>query len=66
MPAGNQERWRKSSHSNNDGGMCIEVDDAQPGRVRDSKDPDGPRLNFPPAAWQTFITAIRAGEFSTN
>ncbi|MFD8784631.1 DUF397 domain-containing protein [Kitasatospora sp. NPDC059599] len=57
--------WRKSSHSNNDGGMCIEVDDVRPGRVRDSKDPDGPRLDFAPAAWQAFVTAVRAGEFGT-
>ncbi|MFD7450867.1 DUF397 domain-containing protein [Kitasatospora sp. NPDC059827] len=43
--------------------MCVEVDDAHPGRVRDSKDPDGPRLNFSPTSWQAFIIAIRAGEF---
>ncbi|MEV7359265.1 DUF397 domain-containing protein [Kitasatospora sp. NPDC091276] len=66
MRANHHESWRKSSHSNNDGGACVEVDDAHPGRVRDSKDPDGPRLNFPPTAWQAFITAIRSGEFSTN
>ncbi|MFJ4188823.1 DUF397 domain-containing protein [Kitasatospora sp. NPDC089509] len=58
--------WRKSSHSNNDGGMCVEVDDARPGRVRDSKDPDGPRLTFSSPAWQAFITAIRTGEFDTH
>lgn len=54
--------WRRSTHSNNDGGMCVEVDDARPGRVRDSKDPDGPRLTFSPTAWQSFITAVRTGE----
>ena len=27
--------------------------------VRDSKDPDGPRLIFTPAAWAAFTAAIR-------
>ncbi|MFJ1704644.1 DUF397 domain-containing protein [Kitasatospora sp. NPDC088346] len=55
--------WRKSSYSNGDGGECVEVDDAAPGTVRDSKDPDGPRLAFTPAAWQAFVTATARGEF---
>ncbi|MFJ7907284.1 DUF397 domain-containing protein [Kitasatospora sp. NPDC096204] len=54
--------WRKSSHSNN-GGNCVEVDDARPGRVRDSKDPNGPILAFPAEAWVSFVTAVRSGEF---
>ncbi|MFD8088359.1 DUF397 domain-containing protein [Kitasatospora sp. NPDC059722] len=54
--------WRKSSYSNGGGG-CIEVDDARPGRVRDSKDPHGPALVFPSDAWRSFITAVQAGEF---
>ncbi|MFJ6137036.1 DUF397 domain-containing protein [Kitasatospora sp. NPDC092286] len=65
MQGHQQETWRKSSYSNNDGGACIEVDDTHPGRVRDSKDPDGPRLHFSPADWQTFVTAVRTGEFDT-
>ncbi|MEV6974726.1 DUF397 domain-containing protein [Kitasatospora sp. NPDC093806] len=39
------------------------MDDARPGSVRDSKDPDGPRLRFAPAAWQAFVTAVADGEF---
>ncbi len=38
-------RWRKSSHSSAQGNDCVEL--ASAGRViavRDSKDPDGPRL----------------------
>ncbi|MFF2617279.1 DUF397 domain-containing protein [Kitasatospora sp. NPDC058046] len=31
--------------------------------VRDSKDPHGPALLFPAAAWDSFITAIRRDEF---
>jgi hypothetical protein len=68
MAGTNQQptRWRKSSHSNDDNGSCVEVDDICPGRVRDSKDPEGPALAFTPAAWQSFVTAIRAGEFDTS
>ncbi|MFJ4188876.1 DUF397 domain-containing protein [Kitasatospora sp. NPDC089509] len=55
-------KWRKSSYSNGGGG-CIEVDDASPGRVRDSKDPQGPALVFPSEAWKSFVAAVRGGEF---
>nr|WP_282205259.1 DUF397 domain-containing protein [Kitasatospora fiedleri] len=54
--------WRKSSYSNGQGG-CVEVDDLHPGHVRDSKDPQGPVLVFPAAAWAAFVTAATAGEF---
>ncbi|MFF4815630.1 DUF397 domain-containing protein [Kitasatospora sp. NPDC001309] len=56
--------WVKSSHST-DGGQCVEVapgfPDVMP--VRDSKDPNGPTLVFPAAAWHSFVTAVRTGEF---
>ncbi|MFJ6195625.1 DUF397 domain-containing protein [Micromonospora sp. NPDC092111] len=46
--------WRKSSHSG-DEGACVELAPL-PDRiaVRDSKDPTGPVLLFPPAAWAAF------------
>ncbi|TDB70123.1 DUF397 domain-containing protein [Micromonospora sp. KC723] len=49
--------WRKSSHSG-DEGACVELATV-PGlvAVRDSKDPSGPVLLFPPAAWAAFTTA---------
>ena len=55
--------WRKSSHSNGDGGDCVEVADGLPGvvPVRDSKDPDGPALVFTRDAWRAFITDVRDG-----
>ncbi|MFF2352344.1 DUF397 domain-containing protein [Kitasatospora sp. NPDC058115] len=58
--------WRKSTHSNGGGG-CIEVADGYTGvmPVRDSKDPQGPALVFPADAWQSFVTAVQAGEFGT-
>jgi hypothetical protein len=58
-----EEKWRKSTYSNGSGGDCVEVDDATPGKVRDSKDPDGPRLAFSPEGWAAFVDAVKAGEF---
>ncbi|MFI8460572.1 DUF397 domain-containing protein [Kitasatospora sp. NPDC085464] len=59
--------WRKSTHSGQ-GGQCVEVADGIPGLmpVRDSKDPEGPALLFPSTAWQSFVTAVRTGEFDTR
>ncbi|MGW3231997.1 DUF397 domain-containing protein [Kitasatospora sp. NPDC001095] len=60
--------WRKSSYSGGTGGACIEVAEgfADVTPVRDSKDPSGPALLFPTAAWQAFVTAVRTGEFDTH
>ncbi|MFJ9457872.1 DUF397 domain-containing protein [Kitasatospora sp. NPDC101447] len=57
--------WRKSSHSGGNGGNCIEVAPGIPDfvPVRDSKDPNGPVLAFPVAAWGSFIATVREGEF---
>jgi hypothetical protein len=32
--------------------------------VRDSKDPQGPALEFTPEAWSSFVAAAQAGRFS--
>lgn len=57
--------WRKSSYSSSNGGDCIEVATGIPGLtpVRDSKDPHGPALLFPAAAWAAFVSATAAGVF---
>lgn len=48
-------RWRKSSHSGG-GNDCVEIAGAASGAVvRDSKNPDGPRLRFGAADWSTFV-----------
>ncbi|MFJ6213780.1 DUF397 domain-containing protein [Streptomyces sp. NPDC092296] len=60
--------WFKSSYSDN-GGQCIQVaanlattHGLVP--IRDSKDPNGPVLNFPTPSFAAFITSIKAGEFN--
>ncbi|MET9595473.1 DUF397 domain-containing protein [Streptomyces sp. NPDC006516] len=55
--------WRKSSHSNGDGGNCVEIADGFPGLVpvRDSKTPGGPALTFATAHWTRFVEALRQG-----
>jgi Domain of unknown function (DUF397) len=57
--------WRKSSYSGGNGGNCVEVAVLPDGgrAVRDSKDPDGPKLTCSPAEWRTFINAMRSGTF---
>ena len=54
--------WRKSSYSGGSGGDCLEVSDEHPGvvPVRDSKNPDGPKLVFRAEAWAAFIGGVQA------
>jgi hypothetical protein len=40
-------KWRKASYSDSTGGQCVEVAALPNGiAVRDSKDPDGPKLHL--------------------
>ncbi|MFJ2029626.1 DUF397 domain-containing protein [Streptosporangium sp. NPDC087985] len=69
--------WFKSSFSGDNGGNCVEVAELKdvtdgPGHkaehaeliaVRDSKDPDGPKLFFTPAEWDAFVNGVKASEF---
>lgn len=57
--------WRKSSYSANGRGNCVEVGASGHGAfVRDSKDPDGPRLAFTAAEWNTFTRKLKTGGFN--
>ncbi|PZH01638.1 DUF397 domain-containing protein [Streptomyces sp. NTH33] len=53
--------WRKSSHSNDQGGSCLEVLDGHASGVpvRDSKVPRGPVLVFSVSGWSSFIAAVK-------
>jgi hypothetical protein len=53
--------WRKASYSGGNGGGCVEVASAAKAAVavRDSKDPNGPKLAFVPSAWESFIERMR-------
>ncbi|MFI0479184.1 DUF397 domain-containing protein [Actinomadura sp. 9N215] len=52
--------WVKSSRSGETGGECVEVAALDPAvAIRDSKDPDGPKLVIGGAAWRAFITGIK-------
>ncbi len=62
-------RWFKSSYSGG-GGSCIEVAAnllAPRGvvPVRDSKNPNGPVLDFPADVFSSFVTGVKAGEFGS-
>ncbi|MFJ4686498.1 DUF397 domain-containing protein [Streptomyces sp. NPDC088789] len=56
--------WVKSSFSGaGSGGDCVEVAKIQGGRaLRDSKNPDGPKLFFTDGEWSSFILGVRAEE----
>jgi Domain of unknown function (DUF397) len=54
--------WRKSSKS--EYGGCVEVAlGADTVCVRNSRYPDGPVLEFPAAAWDNFVAAVRAHRY---
>jgi Domain of unknown function (DUF397) len=53
--------WHKSSYSGGNG-SCIEVADlVSTVAIRDSKNPDGPKLLIAPSDWQSFVRTIRTG-----
>ena len=56
-------QWSKSSYSSANG-ACVEVAQNLPGivAVRDSKDPEGPKLLISPADWQIFLGRLTGGQ----
>ncbi len=72
-------RWRKSTFSGDNGGNCVEVAELTSGSenthpdhddtliaVRDSKNPDGPKLVFTSAEWDAFLNGVKANEFDRS
>lgn len=60
------ENFKKSSFSYDPPKIqtCVEVAAGEDRvTVRDSKNPDGPRLNFTHAEWRAFIRGVKAEEF---
>ncbi|WP_031173315.1 DUF397 domain-containing protein [Streptomyces durhamensis] len=54
--------WRKSSHSNSDGGQCVEVAENLPlplVPVRDSKDTTRTPLLIGAGAWSAFVEGVK-------
>jgi len=55
--------WRKSSHSTQEGGQCVEVADLQLTLgIRDSTDPHGPVLQFGRDAVASLLNRIKTGQ----
>ena len=56
--------WRKSSRSSSNGGHCVEVAVVNGSTaVRDSKDPDGPKLAFAHTTWARFLAGVKCGRY---
>ncbi|MFK0118758.1 DUF397 domain-containing protein [Streptomyces sp. NPDC090994] len=54
-----QMKWVKSSHSDGEGGACVEVARSATIHIRDSKNRTGPELRVAAPAWSAFIAAVR-------
>lgn len=57
--------WRKSPRSN-PSGNCVEIADLPGGgrAVRNSRDPEGPRLEYTAGEWGAFIESVRDGSLA--
>lgn len=66
-PATQRVAWRKSRHSN-PSGNCVEVAALPDGRiaVRDSRDPDGPRLTYTRGEVGAFVRGAKAGAYDSS
>lgn len=58
--------WRKASYRDSHGGNCVELVRRRPqtAAIRDSKDPDRPRLAFNAAGWRSSTRQVKAGGLS--
>lgn len=56
--------FKKSSLSNSQGDQCVEIATHKGSfYVRDSKNPNGPVLEFTSGEWDAFIGGVKADEF---
>jgi hypothetical protein len=58
--------WAKSTHSDPNGGNCVEARHTSTGtvQVRDSQNCSSPALSFSSESWQTFTAVIKAASTS--
>lgn len=63
MSRASEGRWRKSTRSAPQGDNCVEVTRDRQMLVRDSKNPNGPKLAFSAESWETFLGTVRAGRY---
>jgi hypothetical protein len=65
VAAAPDDRWIKSSLSDNSGPYCVEIADVGDGviAVRDSTHPEGPVLAYTKSEIAAFIAGAKAGEF---
>jgi hypothetical protein len=55
--------WRKSSHSGSEGGTCVELADLTTAvGIRDSKNPDGPKLAVSRRELSSLVASVKAGD----
>lgn len=54
-------KWRRSSYTGANGGNCVELAATPVGvAVRDSKDPDGPKLTFDRRVFRVFAAEVKS------
>jgi hypothetical protein len=57
--------WRKSSHSGDEGGNCIELADLDSAiGIRDSKNSDGPALVIRRREFGALLARVKSGELA--
>ena len=62
-PNSDAVNWRKSSHSGSEGGTCVELADLSAAvGVRDSKNPEGPRLVFSRRELGSLVARVKSGD----
>jgi hypothetical protein len=55
--------WRKSSYSGSEGGTCVELADLTTAvGIRDSKNPEGPRLVVSRRALSSLLGHVKSGD----
>jgi len=58
--------WRKSTHSQDTGGNCVEVATAGAVLIRDTANRDGSTLNVSASAWLKFTSTIKLATPQTS